>query len=71
MFSKKGIKLDPQKIQQIREMSAAENKKALESFLGLAKSMKRFIHDYSTQTHHLQELLQDDKDYTWTETTIS
>ena len=52
-------------------MPAPENKKALESFLGLTKYMKRFIHDYSTQTHHLQELLQDDKDYIWTETTIS
>ena len=30
--------------------------------------MKRFIHDYSTQTHHLRELLQEDKDCIWTET---
>ena len=52
-------------------MPAPENKKALESFLGLAKYMKRFMHDYSSKTHHLQELLQDDKDYIWTETTIS
>ena len=65
------MKLDPQKIQQIRKMPAPENKKALESFLGLAKYMKRFIDDYSTKTHHLQELLQDDKDYKWTETAIS
>ena len=30
--------------------------------------MKRFIHDYSTQTHHLQKLLREDKDNIWTET---
>ena len=30
--------------------------------------MKRFIPDYSTQTHHLRELLQEDKDYIWIET---
>ena len=30
--------------------------------------MKRFIHDYSTQTHHLRKLLREDKDYIWTET---
>ena len=30
--------------------------------------MKRFIHDYSTQTHNLPELLLEDKDYIWRET---
>ena len=29
--------------------------------------MKRFIHNYSAQTHHLRELLYEDKDYIWTE----
>ena len=68
MLSKKGMKPDPQKIQEIRELPALENRKALQSFLGLTNYMKRFIHNYSTQTHHLRELLQEDKDYTWTET---
>ena len=30
--------------------------------------MKRFLYDYSTQTHHLLELLQEDRYYIWTET---
>ena len=34
MFSKKGMKPAPQKIQEIREVPAPENKKALQSFLG-------------------------------------
>ena len=68
MFSKKGMKPDPRKIKEIREMPAPENKKVLESFLGLTNYMKRFIHDYSTQTHNLPELLLEDKDYIWTET---
>ena len=63
MFSEKGMNPDPQKIQEIREMSTPENKKALQSFLGLTNYMKRFIHDYSTQTHHLRKLLQENKDY--------
>ena len=68
MFSKKGMKTAPQKIQEIREVPAPENKKALQSFLGRTNYMKQFIRDYSTQTHHLRELLQEDKDYIWTET---
>ena len=67
MFSEKGMKPDPEKIQEIRETPAPQNKNALQSFLGLTNYMKRFIHEYSTQAHHLRELLQEDKDYIWIE----
>ena len=59
------MKPHPQKIQEMRETLASERKKALQSFLGLTNYMKRFIHDYSTLTHHLR---QEDKDYICTET---
>ena len=49
-------------------MPAPENKKVLQSFLGLTNYMKQFIHDYSTQTHHLRELPQEDNDYICTVT---
>ena len=68
MFSEKGMKPDPQKSQEMREMPAPEIKKVVQSFLGLTNYMNRFIHDYSTQTHHLRELLQENKDYRWRET---
>ena len=68
MFIDKGTKTEPEKIQEIRETSIAENKKALQSFLGLAHYIKRLIHNYSTQSHRLRESLQEDKDYIWTET---
>ena len=68
MFSKKGIKPYPEKIRQIRETPAPENKIDLQSFLGLTNFMKRFRHDHSTQTNYLRELLQEDKDYIWIET---
>ena len=53
MLSKQVMKPDPQTILEIwemLEMPAPENKKALQSFLGLNNYMKRFIHNYSTQT---------------------
>ena len=62
MFSEKWRKPDPEKMQEIQETPAPENKKVLQSFLGLTNYMKRFMHDCSTQTHHLQEILQGDKD---------
>ena len=41
MFSEKGMKPDPEKIQERRETP------------GLTNYMKRFTHDYGAQTHHL------------------
>ena len=49
MFSKKGMKPDPGKVKEIQETPTPENKKALQSFLGLTNYMKRFTHDYSIQ----------------------
>ena len=65
---KKGMKPDPEKIQEIQETPAPGNKKALQSFLGLTNYVKRFIPNYSTQTHNLWDFLQEDKDYILTET---
>ena len=68
MFSEKGMKPDPEKIEEIRETPVPGNKKALQSFLGLTNYMKRFMHNDSIQTYHLLDLLQEDKNYIWTET---
>ena len=61
-------KPDPEKIQEIQETPTPGNKKALQSFLGLTNYVKRFIPNYSTQTHNLWDFLQEDKDYILTET---
>ena len=55
MFSEKGMKPDPQKIQEIREMLAPENKKGSKSFLELSNYMKRFIHNYIVHKHIIYE----------------
>ena len=55
MFSEKGMKPDPQKIQEIRQMPAPENKKGSQSFLELSNYMKRFIHDYIVHKHIIYE----------------
>ena len=62
-FSRKGTKPDPEKKHEIQETSAPENKKVLQSFLGLTDYMKKFTHDCCTQTYNLRELVQEEKDY--------
>ena len=43
MFSKKGMKPDPKKIQEIQKTPVQKINKSLQRFLGLSKYMKRFI----------------------------
>ena len=46
-------------------MSAPEDTKALQSFLGLMNYFKRFIPQYSTLTHLLRQLLHKDTKWIW------
>lgn len=48
MSSQKGMKPDLEKIQEIQETPALENKKSLTKFSRTDNYMKRFMHDYST-----------------------
>lgn len=53
MFSNRGTKPDPEKKHEIQEAPALENKKILQSFLGMTDYMKKFTHDCCTQTYNL------------------
>ena len=46
MFSKKGMKPAPQKIQEIREVPAPQNKKALQNFLGRTSLYAIIVHKH-------------------------
>ena len=56
MFSKKGAKLDSEKIQQIQKTPVPENKKNLTKFSETGQLHENILHDYITQISHLQEL---------------
>ena len=53
MFSKKGAKLDPEKIQQIQKTPVPENKKNLTKFSETGQLHENILHDYITQISHL------------------
>ena len=53
MFSKKGAKLDPEKIQQIQKTPVPENEKNLTKFSETGQLHENILHDYITQISHL------------------
>ena len=55
----------PSKIEALKNTKVPEDQKSLRSFLGLTNYLKPYIHDYSTITYPLRELLQQDVKWEW------
>ena len=56
------------KVEAIRNAPAPENQQQLRSFLGMINYYSKFISNYSTITHPLNELLKDGVQWKWSET---
>jgi hypothetical protein len=52
VLSKEGVRLDPKKIESIKECQNLVSTKGVKSFLRLANFYKKFIKDFSTLTNH-------------------
>ena len=63
IVSSDGIKADPAKISAVRDMPIPENKKSLQSFLGMVNYLGKFINNLSELTAPLRTLLI--KDSVW------
>ena len=55
-------------VEAIRNAPAPENQQQLRSFLGMINYYLKFISNYSTITHPLNELLKDGVEWKWCET---
>lgn len=60
-----GIRVDPEKIQSILEWPTPANVKDVQSFLGLANYLRKFIPNYSAIARPLTQLTQKDKQFHW------
>ena len=63
IVSSDGIKADPAKLSAVRDMPISENKKSLQSFLGMVNYLGNFINNLSELTAPLRTLLI--KDSVW------
>ncbi|GFS17925.1 retrovirus-related Pol polyprotein from transposon opus [Elysia marginata] len=61
-----GLKPDPEKVKSLQNMTAPDNIKELQSFLGLLTYMSPFIPNSSSRTAPLRELLLKSSNFEWT-----
>jgi hypothetical protein len=66
IISKRGISLDPSKVQDVLSWNAPMSVGDIQSFLGLAGYYQRFIEGFSKISKPMIELLEKDKKFEWT-----
>ena len=66
VFSTKGIKPCPKKVQAILNMSPPANKQEQQSFLGSVNFMNNFTSNLAQETHIMRSLLKKDVHFVWT-----
>lgn len=66
-FSRKGIEVNPAKIEVVKTYPPPKTCKQLKAFLGLTNYYRRFVKDYAKITAPLNALLKQDADYIWSQ----
>lgn len=67
IYSKEGIRPDPERIRDIINLEAPSTIRDIRSFLGMLNYCSKFINDFSTLTHPLREIIKQNK-FTWNAT---
>jgi hypothetical protein len=67
-ISKRGISVDPSKVQDVLGWNATTSVSDIQSFLGLAGYYQRFIKGFLKISKHMTELLEKDKKFKWMST---
>ena len=67
LITKDGVKLNPEKIEAIKNFIIPKNVTNVQSFLGLAGYYRKFIKNFSTIAKPLTELTKKTKSFNWSD----
>ncbi|CUA71100.1 Transposon Tf2-7 polyprotein [Rhizoctonia solani] len=65
MISPKGISIEKGKVEAVRNWPTPNNRKQVQSFLGFANFLWRFVPDFSRMSRPLNDLIPKDKNWQW------
>ena len=57
IISKKGISIDPERIEAISHIPLPHNKKGMKSFMGTINFVRRFVPDFAQIVKSLQQMV--------------
>ena len=66
IYTPRGVKPEPKKVEAIEKMQAPSTKQELHSFLGMINYISQFIPSISDLTPNLRKLLKKDGIFQWT-----
>jgi hypothetical protein len=67
IVSADGVKIDPKRVEAIKNLSLPRSKKDIQSFLGTINFIRRFIVNFAELTKHITTMLRKDFEVMWTE----
>jgi hypothetical protein len=67
IVSADGVKIDPKRVEAIKNLSLPRSKKDIQSFLGTINFIRRFIVNFAELTKHITAMLIKDSEIKWTE----
>jgi hypothetical protein len=62
-----GLKMDPKKVEKVKDLKAPKNVTGVRSVLGLCSYYRKFVKDFSKTAKPLNELLKKEKGFEWGE----
>lgn len=65
IFSKEGIKIDPEKVQEIQQIPLPTRKMGVYSFFGKINFLRRFIPDFIEFTMSISHMMKGNKKFGW------
>lgn len=65
IISKRGIKIDPDRVAAIQQIGLPKNKKEIQSFLGKVNFLRRFITNFAKVVKFISSMLKKDNNFQW------
>ena len=65
IISKRGIKIDPDRVATIQQIGLPRNKKEIQSFLGKVNFLRRFIRNFAEVVKYINSMLKKDNTFQW------
>jgi hypothetical protein len=67
IVSANGVRIDPKRVEAIKNLSLPRSKKDIQSFLGTIKFIRRFIENFVELTKHINSMLRKNSEVKWTD----